>query len=299
MKPIKSKAKTARYSLKKGYKSIIIALILTSLTGCGVIYPGEVGLKQKLGRIKPTPLAPGWHIHNIFLSRIIRFNTHIQPFSLQGEMPSKEGLEINFDITMLYHLNPDSVMSVFSRFGTNYQESIIKNLFASAIRESTIKYFAQDLNTERTEVATDIKNVMSASLGRYGFVIDQVFIKDLDLPRDVINPIKNKVLAEQKLKQQEVDNELRVQQQDDDISYQRKQEEFAIEEQKREAQRQIIEAEATKESQQIIDSSLTPKMLQYKGLDVTKALVKSGKVKMIITDGKSPLWLNTPADEGK
>lgn len=294
MKSFNSITKSVCHILKANSKMIVIIMVLTSLAGCGVVYPGEVGLKQKLGKIKPTPLGPGWHIHNFFTSRIITFNTRVQAFALHGEMPSREGLEINTDVTMLYHLKPDSVMSVFTKFGTDYQNRIIRDIFASATRECTIKYYAKDLNTQRTEVAEDIKVAMNTYLKMYGFVIDQVFIKDLDLPQDVINPIKNKVLAEQKIKQQEVDNQLRVQKQNYDIDYEKKQAEFAIEQQKREAARELVAAEATKNSQQIIDSSLTEKILQYKGLDVTKELVKSGKVKMIITDGKSPLWLNTP-----
>ncbi len=293
MKSLKTMASAVCLQITKRFRVLLILFVITTLAGCGVIYPGEVGLKQKLGKIKPTPLAPGWHLHNFFISRIITFNTRVQAFSLHGEMPSKEGLEINTDITMLYHLTPDSVMSVFTKFGTDYQNRIIKDIFASAARECTIKYYAKDLNTQRTEVAEDIKIAMNTYLKIYGFVIDQVFIKDLDLPQDVVNPIKNKVLAEQKIKQQEVDNQLRVQKQNYDIEFQKKQAEFDIEQQKREAARELIAAEATKKSQQIIDSSLTQKILQYKSLDVTKQLIKSGKVKMIITDGKSPLWLNS------
>ncbi len=67
---------------------------------------------------------------------------------------------------------------------------------------------------------------------------------------------------------------------------------FIIAKQKKESERLLIESEAIKKSQDILNSSLTDRLIKFKALDITKELVKSPNTKIIITDGKSPVILN-------
>jgi len=57
-----------------------------------------------------------------------------------------------------------------------------------------------------------------------------------------------------------------------------------------------IEANAIKNYQNTINSSLTDKLLKYKSIEVTKELVKSPNAKIIITDGRS-MMLNNISDK--
>ncbi len=60
-----------------------------------------------------------------------------------------------------------------------------------------------------------------------------------------------------------------------------------ITQQKKEAERKIIEAVGIKKSQDIINSSLSDKLLQYNNIEMLKSLAASPNAKIIITDGKS------------
>ena len=72
---------------------------------------------------------------------------------------------------------------------------------------------------------------------------------------------------------------------------------FVIEKQKKEAERVIIQAEATKKAQDIINSSLTEKQLQYNQIEMLRSLSTSPNSKIIITDGsKSSVLVGTGTD---
>ena len=64
-----------------------------------------------------------------------------------------------------------------------------------------------------------------------------------------------------------------------------------IEKQKKESERLLIESEGIKKSQDIINTSITDKLIKFKALDITRELMKSPNAKIIITDGKSPVIL--------
>jgi regulator of protease activity HflC (stomatin/prohibitin superfamily) len=94
-----------------------------------------------------------------------------------------------------------------------------------------------------------------------GFVVDAVLLKDIDLPDQMMKAIESKVMAEQAALQME----------------------FVIEKQKKEAERMIIEATAVKQAQDIINSSLTDKQLQYNQIEAIRSLTNSPNAKIIIT----------------
>jgi prohibitin 1 len=75
------------------------------------------------------------------------------------------------------------------------------------------------------------------------------------------------------------------------IEEQRMEQNFAVEKQKKDAERSLIEAEATRKAQTLTNSAITELMIKYKQIEVMKALANSPNSKLIITDGKTPLTL--------
>ena len=89
----------------------------------------------------------------------------------------------------------------------------------------------------------------------------------------------------------EFDMEKQKRQQETEIQQERMTVDFAIEKQKKEAERSIIEAQADKKVQDLNNSTITPMLIKYKTIDIMKALANSPNTKLIITDGKTPLTL--------
>lgn len=248
-------------------------LMLGILTaGCAVIRPGQIGIKQRLGKIIGQPIEQGVKFYNPFVGRIIRINVRTVECPTRLTLPTQEGLNVQADISLLYHVDHDKANEVYKRYGANYEEVMVLSNFRATAREISAKFPARELYaTSRDKVEKTIFDELSKNIGKYGFIIDAVLLKDIILPPQMMQAIEDKVTAEQAAMKMD----------------------FVIAQQKKEAERMMIEANAIKKSQQIIDSSLTEQLLQYYNIEMLKGLTNSPNTKIIITDGKSSPFITT------
>ncbi len=248
-----------------------VALVL-SIVSCRVVRPGEIGIKQTLGKMHGGSRQPGSVVFNPFTTRVVKINTRIVESFQTLPLPTKEGLSVSAEISLLYHIKPEEASNVYQKFGTNYQEVMVLSNFRATAREISARFYAKDLYaTERQKVEKAIADELRLHIEQYGFIVDAVLLKDIVLPPQIMQAIESKVYAEQ--------DALKM--------------DFVIQKQKKEAERQRIEAEGTKAAQDILSQSLNEKILEYARIKMYEALMSSGNTKVIITDGKTPVFMNS------
>jgi regulator of protease activity HflC (stomatin/prohibitin superfamily) len=196
----------------------LIILFATTITSCKTIYPGEVGFVIHRGMIQPGILTQGRHHYNIFTSRIQKFNTRITEFSTAMSPPTKEGLEIKVDLTVLYHIKPAAAPDLYTNVGLDYGNKIVINNFMAIVREYTMTYTAVELLSERETIEKNIEDKLRAAISPYGIVLDDVLVKDIDMPAEVLRAIENKAKAEQIAKQTTLELQTKREQLDFDIA---------------------------------------------------------------------------------
>jgi regulator of protease activity HflC (stomatin/prohibitin superfamily) len=93
------------YFCKKSHdkKLLIPVFALFALQSCTVVRPGEVGVKQRMGKLSNEITTQGPALFNPFTSKIIKA---IQTNDLEQNLslPSKEGLSVNAQVSILYRL---------------------------------------------------------------------------------------------------------------------------------------------------------------------------------------------------
>jgi regulator of protease activity HflC (stomatin/prohibitin superfamily) len=261
-------------SIPRWLSVFALGLALAAQAGCTIVHPGEVALRQRLGRLTPDRLESGPHGFFPMFTRIVKTNVQTVELYETLPLPTKEGLSVEAQITLLYHVNPLEVRSVYTQFGRNYEQVVVLSNFLATAREVSSKYYAKELYAiERKKVEQVMKDELIDHIGQKGFVVDAVLLKDIILPQSMSNAIQDKVNAEQAALQME----------------------FVIEKQKKEAERVRIEAEGVKNAQDIINSSLTERQLRYNQIQMLRTLVNSPNAKIIVTGdgtGKMPLIVN-------
>ena len=250
-------------------KLFLFSAIILLATSCTVIRPGEVGVKQNLGRLSPNVQSQGTVFFNPFTSRVIKTSIQTNNLELSLSLPSKEGLSINSQISILYRLDEKKVPQIISNLGLNYK-SIISNVFRSASADVCAKFFAKDMHSGmRANIETAIKNKMIENLNSEGILIESVLMKSIQLPEGLASSIEKKLQAEQ--------DAMRM--------------EFVLQEQRLEVERIIIEAKGTRDAQKIIAEGLTPEIIKIRSIEAFIQLSKSANSKIIITDGKAPFLI--------
>lgn len=249
----------------KTHKIYFVA-VLMFITSCAIIRPGEVGVKQKLGKLSDKSHLQGAVWFNPFTTRVIKTNIQINNIELSLSLPSKEGLSVVAQISILFKIDKNSVPKVISNIGLQY-ENIISNVFRSASADVCSKYFAKDMHSGmRAEIENAIKLKMEETLTEQGILVQAVLMKSIQLPEGLSKSIEQKLQAEQ--------DAMRM--------------EFILQQEKLEAERKIIEATGTKDAQKILSEGLTDQIIKVRSIEAFIELSKSTNSKIIITDGKVP-----------
>ena len=290
-------------------------LCITS-SSCTIIRQGEVGVKRRLGKIDPEYVQQGPKGYNFLTTTIIKVPTRTVNIEVKPDLPSKEGLTIRSEISILYRMKPEAAPKIVQNIGLNYESEVILPVFRSASADVTAKFLAKDMHSgERGQIEQAIRKQMTDILEPKGFIIDNVLMKSINLPSGLARTIEEKLQAEQEAQRME----------------------FVKEREKRDAERKIIEAEGKKEIARIqaegeknasiiqaegrksiieidalgkanamkieasavkmandtINKTLTPTILKLRQIEAFRALSNSNNSKLILTDGKTP-FLSLP-----
>lgn len=250
--------------------SILLLTLVCALSSCAVIRPGEVGVKQTMGRLSDKVHDGGSVGFNPFIAKVIRVSVQTNNIELTLNLPTKEGLSVNSQISILYKIDKSRVQEVISTFGLGY-ESIIANVFRSASADVCAQYFAKDLHSGmRADIEKAIQVKMAQVLAAQGIQIDAVLMKSIQLPAGLATSIEQKLQAEQDVMRME----------------------FILRQEKLEAERKIIEAKGTSDAQKLLSEGLTKEIIMVRSIEAFEQLSKSPNAKVIITDGKAPLLVD-------
>ncbi len=279
---------------------ILILIFSFCISSCTIIRQDEVGVKRRLGRITEKVYGPGPVFFNPFISVIIK--TPIRTINLattQG-LPSREGLTVNAEISILYRLKNEQFVKVMREVGLNFEEVLIFPVFRSASADICARFDAKDMHSsKRSTIEKEIKERMMEVLSNKGFEIEAVLMKSISLPPMLAKAIEEKMSAEQDAQRMEFlkDKEKRdaerraIQAQGDKqamiIAAEAQKEKMEIESRGK-ANSLVLEAEGQKKANDLLNQNITPNILKMKSIEAFEALSKSGNSKIIITDGKTP-----------
>jgi prohibitin 1 len=255
----------------KTVKSMAWACLALTVASCSIVRPGEVGIKQKMGRIKGDYLQQGPYGFNPFTTTVKKIPTRTVEAFNSLDVPTKEGLTVKAEIALLYHVRPDAAKNVYVKYGMDYQEVIVESNFRAVVRHICGLYYAKELfAVDRKKIEKEIFDEIIEGITDKGFEVDAVLLKSITMPPQIFQAVENKLKAEQESLQME----------------------FIISKQKKEAERMQIEAEAIKNYNRTVAESLSEILVKYTGVQIMKELIKSDNAKIIITNGSSPMILN-------
>ena len=245
-------------------------VIAPLLTGCATIRQDEIGVKTSFGRISSGPLQPGAQFVIPGVNSVLRVPARVVNREVRLEMPSKEGLNVAAEVSILYRARTESIRQILETSGTRYEEDVIIPVFRSAAADVSARYMAKDMHSgTRTGIEQAIKTQMMETLGSRGFVVENVLLKSIRLPADLARAIEEKLEAEQRAEQMR----------------------FVLDREKQEAERRTIEAQGIRDSWAIIAQGLTPAIISYQSIEAFRELARSPNAKVIVTDGKAPMLL--------
>ncbi len=247
-----------------------LLVALPVLTGCATIRQDEIGVKTSFGRISSGPLQPGAQFIIPGVNSVLRVPARVVNREVRLEMPSKEGLNVAAEVSILYRAKTENIRQILETSGARYEEDVIIPVFRSAAADVSARYMAKDMHSgTRIGIEQAIRTQMMETLGPKGFVVENVLLKSIRLPADLARAIEEKLEAEQRSEQMR----------------------FVLDREKQEAERRTIEAQGIRDSWAIIAQGLTPSIISYQSIEAFRELARSPNAKVIVTDGRAPMLL--------
>jgi len=240
------------------------------LSSCVTIRQGTVGVKRTIGKIDENVVPPGARLYNPFATRIIVVPIRTENLEVSLDLPSKEGVNVLAEISILYHVEQLKATDVIGNIGMDYENVVILPVFRAAAADVSARYMAKDMHTgNRYEIEMEIKEQMMKILGDRGFAIEAVLMKSIQLPQGLYASIEDKLQAEQESQRME----------------------FVLQKERQEAERRIIEAEGIRDANRLISEGLTPQIIKYKAIEAYRELSNSPNAKVIIGGGEQMMLM--------
>jgi len=236
---------------------VILILLLASTTS---VPTGHVGVLTLFGRVTGDVLPEGIHLINP-LKSVTKLSVQTQSRKESASVPSKEGLMLALDTSLLFRLDREKSAKVLQTVGEDYVEKVVEPELRSAIRGATAAHSSNDLYTNGRElVQQQIENDLKSQLAPRGVIVEAVLLRDVQLPALLKASIEAKQQAEQEA--------LRMS--------------FILQKEKQEAERKSIEAKGIADFQKIVAQGISPQLLEWKGIEATEKLAASSNTKIVV-----------------
>lgn len=264
--------KLSRYA---GFGLILLGL----LSACFVqIDPGQVGVKTLFGKVQPDVLREGLNVVNPVVD-IVDFDVRTQNYTMsavhdEGDQEgddairvlTADGLEVVIDLSVLYHIVPEKAPDILRTIGKDIKDVIVRPVSRTKIRDNAVFYDAVALySSKRDEFQQKIFQTIEKDFADRGIVLENLLIRNIQLPESVKQTIESKINAEQEAQKMK----------------------FVLEKEKQEADRKRVEAQGISDYQRILTSTLTDKLIQYEQIKAQREIATSNNAKVIFMNGKS------------
>lgn len=262
-----------------GYMIGFALIVLGFISSCFVqITAGSVGVQSLFGKIQGKVLTEGLNVVNPILT-VIKFDVKTQNYTMsaihdEGDQAgddairvlSSDGLEVVIDLTVLFRVTSDKAPTILRTIGEDYTNVVVRPIVRTKIRDLAANYEAVALySSKREEFQQRLFTAIEKEFTKRGFSLEQVLIRNLNLPQSVKAAIESKINAEQESQKMR----------------------FVLDKERQEADRKRVEAQGISDYQRILTSTLSDKLLQYEKIKAQRELAGSPNAKIIIMDGKS------------
>jgi prohibitin 1 len=241
----------------------VVFLLILVWASVAYVPSGHVGVLTLFGRVTGDVLPEGTHFVNPF-----KYNNTLsvrtQEVKEQASVPSQEGLIITLDTSLLFRLDASRAADVYQKIGARYLDVVVEPNLRSTIRAVTAAHSANALYTgEREKVAQQMFIDLSTELNKRGLIVENILLRDIQLPPTLKSSIEAKQQAEQESLAMS----------------------FRLQKEKQEAERKRIEAAGIRDFQQIVAQGISAQLLEWKGIEATETLAKSPNAKVVVIGG--------------
>jgi prohibitin 2 len=219
--------------------------------------------------------------------KIYVYDTRVQQKTEKFDVLTRDGLQINVEVTVRFRLRPDSLGVITAYAGPEFVDSLLMPSVAAVVRLEAAKQAIDEVystgrGTLEQTVLASLRQTVNDLIPRNLNSGREIDIEDFRI-RGIVLPASVQTAIENKLTQFQMSQQYK----------------YILAREEQEKERKQIEAQGIKAFQDIVSSGISENYLRWKGIDATLKLADSPNAKIVIIGGKEglPVILG-PLDSG-
>ncbi len=208
--------------------------------GIVVIPSGMAGVRvSQISGPQPGTLYPGAHFVKPLLEDVVLYDTREQIFTAGGEeeerteeqaaasakttvkakkngiltVQAREGLPIGIATTVRYRLDANRLAFIHNNLPSSVEDELVPSVVASTFRDLIPNYTVREVfATKREEIRRLASDEITKKLGADGIVVNEVMLRDIQLPPEYSQGLQGLLLKEQEAERMGVETEIQEKQ---------------------------------------------------------------------------------------
>lgn len=211
---------------------ILFIGIIFLASSCVSIPAGHTGILTTFGKVEDKVFTEGLNWKSPF-QKVIKMDNRTQKTTETFQAFSSDIQEVDIMLAVNYSINQETAQNLYRTVGVEYYTNIVYPRLLESTKSVFSNYTAEQLIGNRENLSNEIKDLVIPDVARYGIIISDISVQDIDFTDAFTNAVEAKQVAAQ-----------------DKLTAETKQAQLTMEAEQ-EAQRQVIKAQADAEQAKI------------------------------------------------
>ena len=211
---------------------ILLIGIIFLANSCSSVPAGHTGILTTFGKVEDRILTEGLNWKSPF-QKVVKMDNRTQKKVEEFQAFSSDIQEVDIMLAVNYSINQETAQNLYRTVGIEYYTNIVYPRLLESTKSVFSSYTAEQLIGNRENLSNEIKDLVIPDVARYGIIISDISVQDIDFTDAFTNAVEAKQVAAQ-----------------DKLTAETKQAQLTMEAEQ-EAHRQVIKAQADAEQAKI------------------------------------------------
>lgn len=180
--------------------TIAAIVVFLALNAFVIINPGQAGVLSILGKSQDGVLLEGIHLRPPFIARVDVYDTTVQKFEVPAQSSTRDLQELTARFAINFRLDADRVVEIRRKQGSlqNLVTKIVAPQTQEAFKITAALRTAEESITQRSALKEDFDQTLSKRLEKYGVIVLDTSVIDLNFSVEFAKAVEEKQIAEQR-----------------------------------------------------------------------------------------------------
>ncbi len=180
----------------------IVSIFLIGFNSFVILNPGQAGVISILGKARDGVLLEGIHFKPPLVSVVDIYDLTVQKFEVPAQSSTKDLQDLTASFAINFRLDPILVVEIRRTQGTlaNLVSKIIAPQTQESFKIAAARRTVEEAITKRNELKQDFDEALSQRLEKYGIIVLDTSVVNLNFSPEFAKAVEDKQIAEQRSK---------------------------------------------------------------------------------------------------